>query len=1341
MIKSPVGKVQPSPERLAVQMKYMERRYDDVLGKVLEQNALILNSVARMQDDLKTLRTKLESLELSVQEDAVQKVNGVDSRLSENGLPGQVGPQTPASALVGQAISSLPTPFQPPGPFYNPYASPLYNPYMMMPDPMSYFVNPSMQYAAMYGALSQNAAAAVATVAEPPKPAIPPFSFGVQLPTSVSDSANTSSSSVNMSFSSPKPPVAEVTKKVENGIPTATFVPPKQLPVAETPKDVVGTISFTPPKQLPVTTTTAVKAETKPPPAQVTPPKPISVIGTSTPVKTGSGVAVSSVNSAPSPVINLSTSGGTSGFPSSGTTTFGFPAKNQAVTTASIFSTPTSAPASTIAGLNKPFTFGLTSTSQVDGPLLSTPLNPPKTTTASAPAVSKMEADKGTDIAKEAKPLAPTIDFAALSSKMCSFEDIKSKATTDVNPFGSFKGFGTVSGVQPVFGSVTPSTAAKPKAFTDSSSPAITSKSGHDETHEEDDFIPTAEFKPVIPLPPLVDVKKGDEDEIVLFQHRAKLLRFVKETKEWKERGVGDIKILQAKEKTQKIRVVMWREKVHKIACNHWVTKEINVTNYQGSPKNLMWTAIDFAEAEEGPKPEIFVCRFGQEEQAKEFKKQMEHAVSLVGQAPNTPEKLETKETSKSAPKTEDTKPAPLAPLSQMFKKPEGQWSCDVCYTDNKKESLACAACTTPKPGAQQVAKPVDVSPPKFTFGFGAPSFVAPVDVSKDTSVKIENKDKDVFTLKSTNAVSSSITFGFGTPVTKTPEPELKKEEPAPATPKPFIDFSKISSNMPSFGALASNNNSSTSIFGPNKGFGGVSVTPVFGAPLAKPSEPANSGSPGALKTEENEDEFVPTAVFEPVIPLPPLVEIKKGDEDETILFSNRAKLLRFVKETKEWKERGLGDIKILQSKDNESKIRVVMWREKVHKIACNHLVTKEMEVVNYQGMSKNLMWTAVDFAEGDPKTEIFVAKFGNDDKAQEFKAQMEKAINVVKNAPSTPEKSKEKVTQAADQSSQKPISELFKKPEGEWSCVACYCSNSKDRTSCVSCSTAKPNSDVSTSSLTTISSSVTSNEDGRKVPTFEDIPKPQRPQSNETLKDLLTKNTESNKASALSTFSFSLATTTAAALPTSTTFVSSDLKPTVPTFSFVPNFTFSADKSPIVGSGLISDDRDSTKQEPNVPTTIASFGDNNDDDNEDEGDEDDEEEEDTMFVSEGHAFYKTQDENGDYADYGEGQVKIVYDGDHFCARFLFVSSSDDDDLYVDHIIAAETQIKSTDENAFEWNCVCYNGDRASKGRVKVKFPDQQAFDSFASAMSDSVDIAMQAGVTEEDLANSGDQD
>lgn len=69
---------------------------------------------------------------------------------------------------------------------------------------------------------------------------------------------------------------------------------------------------------------------------------------------------------------------------------------------------------------------------------------------------------------------------------------------------------------------------------------------------EEDGEVPESNdphFEPIIPLPDLVEVKTGEEDEEAVFSHRAKLYRFESSSKEWKEKGVGDIKILRHREK------------------------------------------------------------------------------------------------------------------------------------------------------------------------------------------------------------------------------------------------------------------------------------------------------------------------------------------------------------------------------------------------------------------------------------------------------------------------------------------------------------------------------------------------------------------------------------------------------------------------------------------------------------------------------------------------------------------------------------------------------------------------------------------------------------------------
>ncbi|KAJ3113540.1 Ran GTPase-binding protein yrb1 [Phlyctochytrium bullatum] len=141
---------------------------------------------------------------------------------------------------------------------------------------------------------------------------------------------------------------------------------------------------------------------------------------------------------------------------------------------------------------------------------------------------------------------------------------------------------------------------------------------GNEEDNEEPEPSPEVHFEPVVKLEQLEEVKTFEEDEDVLFKMRAKLFRFDKPTNEWKERGTGDIKLLQHKT-TKKIRVLMRRDKTHKICANHYITQEMNLSANIGSDRSWVWNvAADFAEGES--RPEVLAVRFANSENAEKFK-------------------------------------------------------------------------------------------------------------------------------------------------------------------------------------------------------------------------------------------------------------------------------------------------------------------------------------------------------------------------------------------------------------------------------------------------------------------------------------------------------------------------------------------------------------------------------------------------------------------------------------------------------------------------------------------------------------------------------------------------
>jgi len=65
-------------------------------------------------------------------------------------------------------------------------------------------------------------------------------------------------------------------------------------------------------------------------------------------------------------------------------------------------------------------------------------------------------------------------------------------------------------------------------------------------------------------------------------------------------------------------------------------------------------------------------------------------------------------------------------------------------------------------------------------------------------------------------------------------------------------------------------------------------------------------------------------------------VDVKTNEEQEEQTFKMRAKLFKFDRDSREWKERGTGDVRLLKHRDN-MKTRLVMRRDKTLKVCANH--------------------------------------------------------------------------------------------------------------------------------------------------------------------------------------------------------------------------------------------------------------------------------------------------------------------------------------------------------------------------------------------------------------------
>jgi len=185
-----------------------------------------------------------------------------------------------------------------------------------------------------------------------------------------------------------------------------------------------------------------------------------------------------------------------------------------------------------------------------------------------------------------------------------------------------------------------------------------------------------------------------------------------------------------------------------------------------------------------------------------------------------------------------------------------------------------------------------------------------------------------------------------------------------------------------------------------------------------------------AVKEEES------TATFEPVVKLEE-VEVKSGEEDEEVIYSQRSKLFIFGETLldkgtgkKTWRERGIGEARILRHKEHQ-RLRLLMRQEKTMKVIVNHAIDPRIKLEPNAGSDRSWVWSAFDFAEGELLETVFALRFADTEIANKFKEEFEKGQKEMESLLAGEDKPGEDGGAAADEAAE-ALSNLKTTEEGE---------------------------------------------------------------------------------------------------------------------------------------------------------------------------------------------------------------------------------------------------------------------------------------------------------------------
>lgn len=99
-----------------------------------------------------------------------------------------------------------------------------------------------------------------------------------------------------------------------------------------------------------------------------------------------------------------------------------------------------------------------------------------------------------------------------------------------------------------------------------------------------------------------------------------------------------------------------------------------------------------------------------------------------------------------------------------------------------------------------------------------------------------------------------------------------------------------------------------------------------------------------------------------------------------------------------QWKERGVGEFKILHHSGNNS-YRLLLRREQIHKLVLNMALSSDLKISPMKQCDKAFVWVGQNFAEKseDGELESLSVRFKNADLASQFNSAVHKCIDKLK--------------------------------------------------------------------------------------------------------------------------------------------------------------------------------------------------------------------------------------------------------------------------------------------------------------------------------------------------------